>query len=307
MNPLLFALAYCPKDAAATQLLFEWINELGGCPGHHCLLTVDSKVDGPTRAFIKMAAENAFDHVQEIEFTEPPPPPVLRWPLWRFQANQMFLRTAQHIFDSCRGPFLWGEPDAIPMKAGWMDALSDSYYSQPMKFHGPIITLRGEIQAHMPTRHMAGVAIYPNSAVHYLAQFCGGEHTWDLGGGPTVVPKASKTRLIQHTYAPATATDENTGWTFTVKGGKLKAVGDDHFQIWEECVLFHRVKDGSLIKALRQLRQAENGNSSGNHQPPTSRVGLVDAERLFPLPAEPITVPHPVKRGPGRPRKVALT
>lgn len=253
MNPLLFTLAYCPKDAELTSNLFQWMQELDGEVKHPCLLVVDSKVDPRERAFIKMRAESLFTHVQEIEFTEQPlpPPELLRWPPWRFQANQMFLRAAQHVWACCRLPFFWMEADATPLVPGWLDRLAESYYQQPMRYHGPIIIAGENKPSHWPERHMAGVAMYPMTAVHALAKYCTGEYTWDLGGGNDIVPQASQCRLIQHNYGPS----EHEGWSFEVRDGKLACNHPvQQFVIREDAVVMHRCKDGSLIRALRALR-----------------------------------------------------
>lgn len=254
-QPLLCVIAFCGKDAHATEELLKWIEELGGCQNHHCLLVADNKVEPRQRAFIKMRAESCFASAEEIEFVEPPLPEVLKWPPWRFYANQMFLRAAEHIFVNYRLPFLWLEADAVPMRMGWLDTIANSYYGQPKRFHGPIIIAGENRPAHWPEKHMAGVAVYPMTAVHVLRPYCGGEHTWDLGAGNDVVPKASKCRLIQHSYGPS----EEDGWTFEARDGKLSCTNSTNgFAIREDAVLFHRCKDGSLIRALRELKAIED-------------------------------------------------
>lgn len=297
MNPLLCVIGYCPKDAAAAQELLKWIDELGGCQRHHCLLVVDSKVDGPTRVFIKMSAENSFASVEEIEFKEPPAPKILKWPLWRYFANQVWLKAAWHVSENSRLPWLWLEADATPLCAGWLDKIADSYYAQPKLFHGPIILADAANRpAHWPRAHMAGVAVYPPRASYILEKFCSGECTWDLSGGDTVVPKASKCRLIQHNYGSS----EEDGWKFKIEGGKIVC---DHPEqtvvIRDDCVVFHRCDDDSLIRCLRQLRAAENGN--GHYPEKPEMIGTV--EDFVEL--QRATTPEPVRRGPGRPRKLS--
>lgn len=280
-------MAYCAKDAQLAHDVIEWIGELDPQVNHPCLLVVDSRVDPRQRAFIKLRAQGIFSHVQEIEFVEPAPPPVLKWPLWRYFANQMFLRAARHVWDNCRLPFLWMEADAVPMKSGWLDAIAASYYSQPMKYHGPILIAGESRPAHWPEKHMAGVAVYPMTAAHTLEKYCGGEHTWDLGSGPEVTQRASKCRLIQHAYGPS----EEEGWSFIIKDGKAIANHPTQtFQVRDDCVLYHRCNDGSLIRCLRELRA-----NAGISEPSQITVGGIDN------PATPVDVP--IKRGPGRPRK----
>ncbi len=252
MNPLLCVIPYCGKEAGPVRLLLEWIAELGGCDAHHCLLVVDSKVEKNDREWIRLSAENCFSTVESIEFQEGTPPKGLRWPIWRYWANQMFLLAANHIGENCRLPFLWLEADATPTKAGWLDEIANAYYSQPKRFMGPIILNQSaDRPAYWPERHMAGVAVYPMTAVNVLRKWCGPETTWDLGGGPDVVPKASKTRLIQHFYGVS----EAEAWSFKCDDGRI--VGQGGFSPREDAVLFHRCKDGSLIKCLRELKQCE--------------------------------------------------
>jgi hypothetical protein len=204
--------------------------------------------------------------VDELTF-KAAPFPVLKWPLWRYYANQMFLMGAEHINANYRTPFLWLEADAVPMRAGWMQELADSYYSQPKWFHGPIIVNRSPNRpAYWPEKHMAGVAIYPVRAANILKKYCGGEHTWDLGGGLEVVPKATRCRLIQHDYGPS----EEKGWSFTMtpspapESGTIEPFSEQfgRFLPRRDCALFHRCKDGSLIRCLREMKKQE-GN--GDH------------------------------------------
>lgn len=321
MNPLLCVIPLCDKDLAATQELVKWIGELGGCKNHPCLLVADSKVNGRDRGFLKMECEAVFSHVQEIEFTEIAAPEGLRWPVWRWHANQMFLRAIEHVFANCRLPFLWLESDATPMRSGWLDEIAESYYAQPMRFHGPIIRAGETRPEFWPERHMAGVAVYPSNAVLVLRKWCGHETTWDLGGGPDVVPKASKCRLIQHSYGPS----ETEAWSFIVEDGKVKTInGNSLVSPREDCALFHRVKDGSLIKCLRELKaKGENGHHGAAPRPPiedyvpssspvafsfSTPEGTGDVLTNGEIRAHPIEHSAPpatvAKRRPGRPRKI---
>jgi hypothetical protein len=304
-QPLLFVLAFCAKDVDLTANLMDWIGELDPNVDHPCLLVVDSKVDPRKRAYIKLKAQGIFSHVQEIEFVEPAPPAVLKWPLWRYFANQTFLRAAQHIWANCRLPFFWMEPDAVPMHPGWLDDIAESYYGQPMRYHGPIINIVGERPAHFPKQHMAGVAVYPMTAVHTLARYCDGEHTWDLGSAADVIPQASKCRLIQHTYSPPTAASENEAWKFELRDGKLVAQGMSTSPVREDCVVFHRVKCDSLIRCLRELRAkvAQDGARSMEVIQDSFDSQITTGGIVQPTPLH-SSFDIPIKRGPGRPRKL---
>lgn len=267
LNALHVVIPYCQKDEDLVRILLQWIETINKQDNviHPLLFVVDSKVrKGVRNEFIKMA-ERVFSFVEEIEFVEPPHPgPELRYPIWRYWANQMFLTASKHIFENCRLPWLWLEPDAVPMHGGWLDELSFAYYSQPKRFMGSITRRSGELPPNIPKENLAGVAVYPVSAYRMLAKWCGPGHCWDLAGAADVLPMTTKTRLIQHTYGIS----EQAGWVF-----KKDRAEDDPPEVIEpfslvgkmqipreDCVLFHRSKDASLLDLLNQEFQKAKKN-----------------------------------------------
>lgn len=44
------------------------------------------------------------------------------------------IQAATHIHRSYKSPWLWLEPDALPLKSGWQEKIEETYNSQPMRY-----------------------------------------------------------------------------------------------------------------------------------------------------------------------------
>src|SRR5690349_14926209 len=80
-------------------------------------------------------------------------------PAWPQGANWAWQNCARHIESSksLRDSWLWWEPDAIPLRPGWLATLSAAYSQGARPFAGPVASQP------MSGAYMAGVAIYPPS------------------------------------------------------------------------------------------------------------------------------------------------
>jgi hypothetical protein len=257
---MIIVIPYCEKDADLAIGMLEWIKELGGAKKYDCLLITDPKsltgsdawpIPEKVYAIQKLCRKN-FKSVEHI-YT-----PFRRRRLdgtneWPMGANWVFYCTALFIGMSLNQPFLWLEPDCVPLKEGWLKALEDEYADCGKPFMGPIL------QTNMPSAHpeyMNGTAIYPGNALTYfdasMIDFLnGGGHAFDVASARRVIPLAYPTRKIQHYWG----SDRATCTTF-----KLTKTADDLANVFTpdhlfpEAVLYHRVKDDSLISILRTKR-----------------------------------------------------
>ena len=157
--------------------------------------------------------------------------------------------SASHLFVRCmefvsafrpRQPILWLEPDAIPVKPGWLDAIADEYEICGKPFMGHLEPL-------CRPPHLAGVAVYPPNWEKlapnlYKVLEAGDIPTWgpglgqafDMYAGPQIYPQAAQSKTIQQVWKCPPFTEDN-----------LDLVKPDTY-------LFHQCKDGSLIRELRK-------------------------------------------------------
>jgi hypothetical protein len=98
-------------------------------------------------------------------------------------------------------PFLWMEPDAIPLKASWVDDIENAYNAARRPFMGAFV----EIAGIMPNgvNHMSGVGVY-HWDLHRLAPsiFNNEKTAWDIASASNVINQMHDTKLIQHDWVP---------------------------------------------------------------------------------------------------------
>jgi hypothetical protein len=269
IQPLLCVVPYCSKDVDQARQLLHWIGVLSPkLAPHCCLMAADSLVPHEIKVELGNLAKGIF-HFAETAVVNVPLD-VTGWPK---ASNAMFRIASQHVHECFKLPFLWLEPDCIPLRPSWLDELAVAYNACPKRFMGAMIASN---QPPLPPLHMAGCAVYPNDATRDMAQFTTTEAPWDIANAPYVVPRAYPTPLIQHVWGEPglppvfKEVKEATDPVNTVTLDLLRP----------DAVLFHRVKGSSLIDLLRKKRQS---------LPPATE----------PTPA----TEAPMKRGPGRPRK----
>jgi hypothetical protein len=103
-----------------------------------------------------------------------------------------------------RQPFLFMEPDAIPLCEGWIDQIEAEYRACGSPFMGDFVDLSN---SSIPggIDHMSGIAVYDcNLSVHAPRLFnCTNgkeEFAWDIWAASDIIPKMHKTGLIQHDW-----------------------------------------------------------------------------------------------------------
>lgn len=227
----------CPKDSALLLANLEWMRELDGASEFPALLVHDATLGEGERNAIVSKLGAAFP---DFSVFTPPTPPMRQWP----QApNWIFQHTARRM-RQVGNPWLWMEPDAWPLKSGWLTRLWQEYQARGKPVLGAIVPGMG---------HCNGVAIYP-------ADFCdrspkamrASDTAWDsvfildLAG-----QVADASDLMQHAWGKA------PGGGFTMSNG----IGSPTFPspgnlkwINPQAVLFHRCKDTTLVAQLRRTR-----------------------------------------------------
>lgn len=261
MTPLIATLPYCLKDHAQATRLLNWIKTLDGqVSGHALVLVADDAVPMDTKKAIQDLGKTVFRSVETLLVKAPAPVNNN----YHVPAAVMFGKASAHI-DACyKWPWLWLEPDAVPLRAGWLDELALAYDDCPKRFMGSIIKTD---QPGVPKVHLAGTAVYPNCSGPELQKFCDGKTHFDMAMADYVAPRAQDSNLFFHRWG-----SPNDPPTF--KETKLPSDGPNVGTleiIPKEAVLFHRCKDSSLIDLLqKQLHQPIPMD-----QPPLGLGGIV--------------------------------
>lgn len=228
-------------DVKLAEKLLEWIKELGGCQNHSCLLLADAKV---TEVWVKHIISLASAAFRSVSFIRGPAEPDLDgWPIgpnWMHKTARDFIATKSGL------PWLWLEPDAVPLKSGWLDALQSEYDLCRKQCLGAVI----EPEEKHLKKYLAGVAVYPGDARPLFGDVTEHGGAFDVAKPDLIVPHSHPSQLIQHRWGI-----KNLPPVFK----QYVSPGDPHntltlAAISKQAVLFHRCKDGSLIDVLREAR-----------------------------------------------------
>lgn len=226
---MLVVLPFCNKDKPIAVHLAEWINDLGGVKAHECMLIHPPSTEpGGVLEPLREAFKKLF---------------ILRTPDdldgWPQGPNLMFRRAARQIEAASPQPWLWLEPDAIPLSQTWLDEIEGEYKAVDKR--RPFLGVRVKVQN--VREHMSGIGVYPGNAptLAPLLVRCN-KVAFDVNAQSEVLPRMTETRLIQHDWQPPTFT-----------------TADDLNRLRAGAVIYHQCKDGSLIARLREQRGTTPG------------------------------------------------
>ncbi len=119
------------EDAARAELLLDLIYQLEGrVSKESCLLVFAPEVHQEMKDKLTLAAKLAFSSVdtfslQTLMVAKNEKPSIV----WA-----MFFNTAQHVSENYRWPWLWLEPDCMPVQPGWREKLWQAYDNQPKRY-----------------------------------------------------------------------------------------------------------------------------------------------------------------------------
>jgi hypothetical protein len=206
MNPLI-VIPFNASDAPMAEHLLDWIYQLSGCKqSGSCLLVAYANVHEEFQVKVKLSADLAFSNLElvvapEISSSAKPD-----------RINHLLKFTAEYISNNYRLPWLWLEPDCVPLKKDWLKQLSKAYENQPKRFFGAYMKTGDE------KLFLARISIYPPDAIKDI-------------GKSELVSHSTKTRLTQEIkYNHET----------------------DLANIREDAILLHSDKSGQLIIHLRE-------------------------------------------------------
>jgi hypothetical protein len=262
MTPLIVALPCHAGDVDQAEALLRWIKELGGVREHSFLLAADSALSQERVRALLDIVRGEFDSVRAMIVNVG----VKGWPQ---AANLMWRAVARQVNEFYKAPWLWLEPDAVPLRTGWLSDIAQAYWRSPRPLLGCVLDAEREIEG-LPARYLAGVAVYPQDLYRVLAKQWGspmlnaptnpklsvaqrqqGVRAWDMLFADTLVARAHHTPLIQQFWG----VDYNTPPLFVgarTEAHPVNAVTLD--LVRKDAVLFHRVKDVEGFLALWRLR-----------------------------------------------------
>lgn len=219
------------QDYGAAIRLLDWINELRPSADYPLMINVPNDLPDDMADLLYKRTQNLWASVDVLR--RPFPLSKEHWPQgpnWSFACASEWCHRKQW-------DFLLLEPDAIPLRAGWLEAIAREYRGCGRAFMG----------VHEPPgpdhqMHLAGVAVY-QWEVYQRLHWHEFHRAWDVSLGPTLVAEAHPAKTIQQDWGKWT---EPPTFARTV----------DLDRIRPDAWLFHRNKDGTLIQRLREVMGA---------------------------------------------------
>lgn len=218
-------------DAAEALQWMRWVAHLSPKIPAQLTLAVDVRTPPAVVDDVRRIAYSVFDGVTVIAV-----PHVAKWP---DGPNAMFRFTAA----ATQEPFLWMEPDAIPLHPLWHSKIAEEYRESGKLFLGHIYQCSNP---RLPARIMSGIAVYPANALQYVPCLPNSPLAWDVEAAELMIANGAHTQLITHFWG-------EPGLPPTFVRARSEDSPRNAFaldQIPPSAVIWHRCKDGSLIDLL---------------------------------------------------------
>lgn len=216
-------IAYSHVDALAALRLLCWVKYLGGVSVP--LLVVASRRASRLPIHQKICAM-VRENYPGAEVHIPADEDERGWPR---SATHLFARSIQAAKDDV----FWLEPDCVPIREGWFEALHAEFRKAGTPFVGRLVP-----KAPTHPDHMTGVAFYGKNWQKAAPNLCTiletGTGAWDVDRAPEILPHFTATRLIQHK------------WVRHLTNQRVPPES-----IAKETVVYHQCKTGQLMSELR--------------------------------------------------------
>lgn len=246
MKQLLTVIPYSNNDVELAKKSLAWIKDLSPRYNFPCLMAADAEVSQENKMELHGMAKAMFEYAETV--TVKIPSEKQKWPL---APNLMFYFVAYQIEQAYKLPWLWLEPDAIPLKQGWLNDIAEAYSNCPKRFMGAHVVSNGEPD--LPPVHMSGIAVYPNNTHTALNNTASPDKPFDISSAGYVIPRSVNTKLIQHFWGK-----KGKPPVFSETGDPTLETSVTLDIIKPEAVIFHRCKDGSLIDQLRRVKNSQS-------------------------------------------------
>jgi len=220
---MIVAISYHDGDR---ELMKRWANhveKLGPYPNHSIILAPAH--NAPTTGIVEHLQGFAKVVVRNCWHTEK------GWPISCNAAFEFIGRIAE---SETKLPFLFMEPDAVPLSKGWIDAIEAEYKVCGKPFMGDFVETQKHEGFRSVPNHMSGIAVYTNHLSQYAPSIFRNEtNAWDIVSAKDVVPKMHRTNLIHH--------------DFDTKNDKWRKYAVDASCVREGAVIYHPDKKGVLF------------------------------------------------------------
>jgi hypothetical protein len=135
-----------------------------------------------------------------------------------------------------QGPFLWCEPDCVPVKKDWLDLIAAAYVSGNKPFMGNVVeAFTNQHTRTRVVRHMTGNAVYPDKAYLHAPKLMEAHGTaWDVLAAEQILQKFHVTELIQHEF----------------RAPEIRTLAELNAIIRPNTALFHSDKFGAIARLL---------------------------------------------------------
>lgn len=230
---MLIVIPVGPSDAQNLHLLTQAINRLGVVEAPILIVSVPSLRAEAESAATRLNAEVAFT---DDEFAN-------GWPVG---PDRMFVWTIRHLGEIGNNqPWLWLEPDACPIKAGWDVTLKNDYHAAGKPYYGYVrpTAWRDKEDNLTPIEGdnmLLGVAIYPPH----------------MHKDQELAPLLNDLSLPDPASHPASPWDIYLRWHFFRKGVHSTRVIYDR---WRTCNYVRGDFDEILCEPLPEEKHAEGG------------------------------------------------
>jgi hypothetical protein len=231
-EPITVVLPFCVKDEALMMGMLQWMAQLSGTLPRTCVLHYDDTVADDSA--IREAASKCFQTVLTSRY-KAPKKPFVGWPS---ACNYAFQRACMFSWSHLPGPWLWCEPDCVPVKRDWLYRIESEYRAGGKPFMGSVIADSKEHKF----GHVNGTAVYPKRAA-------------------TLIPNAIASHKLAFDYAMR---DEMIHLAHDAKRIMMHAEGKTFDApaldtlMASETVLFHPSKDLALTNQLRERQTSKH-------------------------------------------------
>jgi hypothetical protein len=225
---MLIALAYHKGDHSQAERLASWMTELKAGVGHDLIL---AHAKGSPALDVSGCG---FDSIRRIEINDDI---ENRWP---HSANHVFKKIAKEIQYSKPRPWLWLEPDCVPLSGDCFSAIEQEYRDKCNKQTGKPFLGDVVMPPKVAEPRMSGVAVYPGNMTDWAGEvFYATDVAWDEAAAKQIYPNMARSDLIMHRW----------------KGEGFKSLNEIVLRIPCNVKLYHADKSGSAIAILASARR----------------------------------------------------
>ena len=236
-SKLVVVLPFCDKDGELQFECVKWMGEMGQEPIYDCLLSCDLSVSKDLVAKIRKLSLKVFRQSFLLQYPAPPND------FWPHNANWLFQHTAICVQKYLGRPWLWKEPDMIPLKGDWIDQIQAEYQKAKQPFMGSFVP---------GMSHANGTAVFPENTPDICPQIINSlSSAFDTTIKLKMMPLCHNSiHLMQHVWGI------KDGKPHAYLGEPIKFKTLDQVQEWVNptAVTLHRVKNTSLIEKLRIMK-----------------------------------------------------